>query len=666
MIEPVAWTMAERAAWKPPERLGAVEWNERYRVLGPDQTDAVGPFRFDRSPHTRGVVTLMQRARELGIEELWIEKGAQSGLSEAVRCFIAWTADQNPLPIMAILPTEQKGREIIAERILPMFEGCEPLKSLQTEYARDLQKSFIRLANGFVLFLGWSGSPTSLASHPVAVIVADETDKFENTNTREADPLSLARQRLKKFAGRQLLIAISTPTLPDGTIHTGRERCPIQIRYFVPCPHCGEFQTPVYDRLKIPPAQLNETRHQHASRIEVSKAIGYECQGCGVTIEQAHQRAMIGRGVWAAPEAAELPEFADMAKRAKDGIVFDGWPPGRKVGLHLSDLSVPWVEWWRTAAAGIEAGDDPLKLQDFRNSRLGEPHKPATSITLPDVFSAKSQASVIRPGTVPPWATVLLATADVQKDYFVWVVRAWGPRMRSCRVAHGQAGTFDELRRLTIDSSFEVIGENRIMQPLRLAIDTGGTRTHDVYAFILSNPIRVLGMRGSNRALPRHIQVSRGNFTPAPGQPVFSGDLFIHDIDTTHYKDRLAGMIGGKIQLSKGGEVVEIDQWELNADDDADYNRQMCSESRVQIRKGNRMVWVWEPITSGAANHYWDCENYQVALTEVVRLGEVTSDAAPKREAQPPTGPIAAPKPMQVARPSWIPAARGPRRRYGG
>lgn len=662
------WTPSERAAWKPPERLGVITWNERFRTLGNDQSDAVGPFRFSRSPHTRGIVRLMQDARRLGIEEIFGEKCAQSGLSEAVRCYLAWLADQNPLPVMLILPTEQKGREIIAERIIPMFEGCEPLKSLQTEYARDMQKSFIRLANGFVLFLGWSGSPTSLASHPVAVIVADECDKFEIPSGREANPLSLARQRLKKFGGRQLLIAISTPTLPEGEVHSGREQCPIQLRYYVPCPHCGEFQRLVYDRLKIPPAELNETRQQHATRLEVSRNVGYECRACRVVIEQSHQRAMIGRGVWAAVEAAELPEFPDMVARSEDGIVYEGWPPGRKVGLHLSDLSVPWVEWWRTASAGVEAGDDPIKLQDFRNSRLGEPHKPATSVTMPDVFAAKSLSAVIRPGTVPPWATVLLATADVQKDYFVWVVRAWGPRMRSCRVAHGTAATFDELRRLTIDSSFEVIGENRTMQPFRLAIDTSGTRTHDVYAFILANPIRVLGMRGSNRALPRHIQTSRGNFTPAPGQPTFGGDLWVHDIDTTYYKDRLASMVSGKIQTSRQGEVIEIDQWELNADDDPEYNKQMSSESRVQRRKGNRMVWQWEPVTSGAANHYWDCENYQVALTEIVRLEEVTSEAAPQRAA--PAGPapaaITPPKPLQVSRPNWMPAARGARRGYGG
>ena len=369
---------------------------------------------------------------------------------------------------------------------------------------------------------------------------------------------------------------------------------------------------------------------------------------------------MLSRGVWATEHAAGQPGFDTLAGEA-DGIVFDGWPAGRKVGVRINDLSVYWIEWWRTAEAGILAGAEPVRLMDFYNSRLGEPFKHTVVTTPVGTFSAKALASPIRPGTVPPWATLLLATADTQKDHFYYIIRAWGPRLRSCRVVHGTAATFDELRRLTLDSVFEVAGgEGRTMQPFRLGIDTGGTRTNDVYAFILTDPIRILGMRGANRILHRHIQTSRGNYRPAPDQPRFGGDLWITDIDTNYYKDKLASMIGGKLQVESEGEVIDIDQWELNADDDDAYNRQMSSEHRVQIRKGNRTIEAWEPITSGAANHWWDCETYQVSLTDVVRLGESTSEPTQKR--------AAAPVPAaSLPRPEWMPR-RGlppPRRGFG-
>jgi hypothetical protein len=59
----------------------------------------------------------------------------------------------------------------------------------------------------------------------------------------------------------------------------------------------------------------------------------------------------------------------------------------------------------------------------------------------------------------------------------------------------------------------------------------------------------------------------------------------------------------------------------LNAQSDPDYNRQMASEHKVLTRSSNnRQAEVWMPVSSGAANHYWDCEVMQFALADFDRV----------------------------------------------
>lgn len=663
------WTAAERRAWKPPDRLGVVAWAERYRVLGPDQTAAPGPMRFDRAPHTRGIATLLECARRLGIEAAWVQKSGQVAASETVRSFIGWLADQRPSPVMLILPSEQKGREVIAHRLVPMFESCEPLRALHTDDARDISKSLISLTNGFALYLAWSGSPTSLASHPIGVIFADECDKFDASVSREADPLSLAMHRLKTYAGEQLFVGLSTPTVDDGPIVENRKACPVQLEYFCPCPHCGEYQTIDWGRMKIPEAQPGETKTAHANRVAVEQVITLECRGCAKPIHDgAERRAMQAAGVWATVQAVDQRDFPQWAAEARTtGIVFHSWPRGRKVGLQIGDQSVLWVDWWRLAEEWIRSDGNPEARQDFYNSRLGLPNRVAVKTQAPERFAEKSKGAKLLDGWVPEWATSLLATADTQSDHFYYVIRAWGPRLRSARVAHGVAADFEELRRLTLDSVFDVLGNGGgHMQPEILGIDVGGTRTQDVYQFALEDP-RVMCMRGANRRIERGIATSRANYRPPAGTTDFANlpDLWVTDIDTNKYKDRLASMIAGKTQTLVRGEVVEEEQWALNQLDDDEYNRQMASEHRVKVRVNGRMVDVWQPVADGAANHYWDCEVYEVALTDVVRIGE-----QPERVESPSASRATAPRdeyrPRSTVpnylRPRGLPGPRGGRR----
>ncbi len=82
------------------------------------------------------------------------------------------------------------------------------------------QKEF----NGGRLLIVSAGSPTSLASHPARLIIADEVDRFPMAIRKEGDPIGLLRARQTTFARRKMVL-MSSPTQGSGASrHRGAVR----------------------------------------------------------------------------------------------------------------------------------------------------------------------------------------------------------------------------------------------------------------------------------------------------------------------------------------------------------------------------------------------------------------------------------------------------------
>ena len=66
--------------------------------------------------------------------------------------------------------------------------------------------------DGMYLTLAGSNSPSSLASKAIRFLFLDEVDKYPGASKKEADPISLARERTKTFHNKKIFLT-STPTL---------------------------------------------------------------------------------------------------------------------------------------------------------------------------------------------------------------------------------------------------------------------------------------------------------------------------------------------------------------------------------------------------------------------------------------------------------------------
>ena len=235
-------------------------------------------------------------------------------------------------------------------------------------------------------------------------------------------------------------------------------------------------------------------------------------------------------------------------------------------------------------------------------------------------------------GVVPNWAARLLATADVhgEKKGLYVVIRAWaaGPALRSRRIWHGIVGDFKALRSVVFGASFRF--EDRALGSLAvegLGIDRR-YRTEEVDEFCRRDSIRCKALLGLGTPQVRWAVPRENLYTPPGHKRPYNA--FYHTFDANRTGDWLAAAIRGEIDLvdEQTGEVSDVEQWELNNRNDEMYNRQMSAECKILIKRGGKLIEVWDN-PEHRANHYLDCERMQRVLAFMFRIEDL--DGRPRK-----------------------------------
>ncbi len=631
-IPDVGWLPAEREALCPPRKIKPADWAEKYRYLSPSQTSRPGKWRNKAAPH---LVGLMNLCAVKVIAELNVQKCSQAGASEGFRNVLGWWADTQVDPALLNLPDKEKGKQIIGLRVQTLFEETPRLRRLLSGRSRDTKLDQIVLNNGFMLHLGYSGSGSSLKSHPARLVKNDEVDEFQIRVGQETDPIHGGKKRQRTF-DNPLMLNLSTPG-KRAVICRLVEGSHILILWKVYCPHCGALQALEFARLRWEtPPEFGKDRLGLAAWLIGSKAFWYECAECEGRIEEdKHKRKMLQGGVWATEEDQIIVDAA--------GNVTDDLPPGNSVGAKFNAIGVLWAKWGDIIDEFLKAlhaqeNGDIQPMFEFKTQTLGEEFIDEKKKVEANTFAVKcmtretEDGRTLIPGEaglVPGWAVKLLMTVDTQKNHFWVVMRAWGYGMRSRRIWHGRVETFEELTDL-LNSSWRYEGEKwAAIGPELMAIDAGGgnrkagvdgfetTRTEEVYQYALGNPGQIKPFIGASERQGMNYSWKTRDYTPVDRRREKYEVGFFY-VDVHWAKDLLAGWIEGEMPDvdRETGEVLSVERWELNDANDATYNRQMASERAVLDPATG--VTVWQRHHS--ENHYWDCEAYQVALAHIARV----------------------------------------------
>ncbi len=353
------------AAVAPRRTLTVSQWADDHRVLSGKQAGERGRWRTARNPILREIMDCLSASSR--VTDIWVMKSSQVGVTEATVNFLGYTFDHAPAPVMVLMPTLDSRDAWKTQKLNPLLQETPVIRDLLGgQRSRDAanSKDMIDFPGG-VLFLAGGNSPNSYAQRSVRYLIMDDLDRFPGEVGEEGDPVALAKGRTKAFARAKRLF-ISTPTVKGESLIERGWNDSDQRRYFVPCPHCGEYQALEWGG--------KECAHgiKWAGDGENISA-WYVCIKCSREIHEHHKPALLAAGRWIAayPERKQRgyhisaiyasiglgPSWADLAQDWKHAI--------KSTSTHRTFINTHLGEVWEEKGEQVDPYSLLARLENY-------------------------------------------------------------------------------------------------------------------------------------------------------------------------------------------------------------------------------------------------------------------------------------------------------------
>ena len=573
------------AYFVPHRRDHVDEWAEANRVLPRETSSEPGPFRLDRTPYA------LQIYRDLSYdsacEDVVLMCATQLVKSEAGLNWIGWAIDQDPGPMLIVQATIDNGKRYSRQRVGPMIQNSPALREKVHEgRSRDAANTtMMKEFPGGMLIITGANSAAGLASMPARLIHFDEVDDYPDDVDGQGEPMAIARARQDTFRRRKRLIS-SSPKRPKGQSRIAKAFAEGTRFYFhVPCPHCGEHQRLVWERLQ---------------RLE-SGAAAYACGHCGGLIFEHQKPELLAGGEWIAEN-----------------------PASRVRSYHLSSLYSPvgWLSWgslldeYLVATQALERGDD-VPMKTFVTTRLAEPYEEQTAKVESDALRARAEDYPLR--LVPREGLTLVAGVDQQDRRFEATVYAFGEGEESWVVDYmvisgdlAQPEVWEKLDAYLQTRFRHASGQSLPIEAT--VIDTQGHFTHEVYNFCRGRK-RIFAIRGGNRpGLPIKGRSSLVDVNWR-GKVIRAGAR-VWEVGVDRAKDLLHNRLS--IDAPGPGYV------HLSKHLPPEFFTGLASEERVRRKMAHGERYAWVKKQGVLRNEPWDCSVYAIFGAQALDLHRYT------------------------------------------
>lgn len=555
----------------PPPILKVSEWADEFRRLSSESSAEPGQWRTERTPYMKEVMDAISNDET---ETIVVQSSAQVGKSELLLNIIGYHVHQDPAPTMLVQPTLDIAEAFSKDRLAPMIRDTPALSERILNKSRDggntlLYKSF---PGGHVTLSG-ANSPSSLASRPIRIVLADEIDRYPISAGDEGDPVELVTKRTTTFFNRKRIL-VSTPTIKGASRIEEFYEDSSKEQWCLPCPSCAELQPFAWPQIKF----------EYDNATKKCTTVAHACKHCGTLHSEMEWKD--GTGQWIA--------------RAKNREVR---------GFHLNELASPWKRWAKIVEEfkAAERGG-PEKLKVWINTSLGETwEERGTGVETDEILKRREQYD----GDVPENVLLLTCGVDVQDNRLEYEIVGWGPEAESWGVRYGvimgdpgKSYVWRMLNTQVINNTFKRVDGQRL-QVMTTCVDSGGHFTKEVYTYCRSQEARrVWAIKGKG-----------GSGMPFIMRPKKRNDagtwLFFVGVDVG--KDTLMSRLSVKF-YGPGYCHFPIDP-------DTGYGEEyfpgLTSEHRVSRRVLGRTVYHWEKKLSGGRNEPLDCRNYAMAALEI-------------------------------------------------
>lgn len=511
------------------------------------------------------------------IEEIIVWTSSQVGKTTIIENVVGYYIDQDPAPILVVQPILDVARTFSKDRLSPMLRDTPCLQNkISDGNSRDPDNTvFHKVFKGGHVTMAGANSSASLGNRPIRIALQDEIDRYPASVGTEGDPCGLATKRTTAFWNRKIG-KFSTGTIKGRSrIESAYEASDMR-KFYVPCPHCGEFQILKWKQLKWP----KDEKGKH-----IPEDAWYECGYCYREITDVDKPQMLREGEW-------------RAERQTKGIA----------GFWLNELYSPWVSFGNMAVRFIQAKKGgPEVLQVFINTALAETWEEGeTTVDDNTLVGRREQYGP----EVPAGAVLLTAGVDIQVDRIEVRVDAhavgnecWGLEHK---ILYG-----DPVRKQVWDDLDEYLmrlwkHEFGIYLPVSgVAIDTGYLN-HQVYAFVKPRQTRrvhgylqrVFAIKGANEPMKPFLnRPSKNNIAKI--------NLFNIGVNTA--KDTLHA----RLRITEPGPGYVHHNYSF----DEEYFKQLTNEVR-KIKKGVR---IWE-AKAGAKVEGLDLAVYSMAALGLLNI----------------------------------------------
>lgn len=571
------------------ERLALDLWADKNRVLSPESSAEPGEWKTSRVPYARGI---MQAVSDPAIETVVIKSSSQVSKTEIGLNMLGSYAEQDPCPVLVVVPNLDEAKHFSKMRLAPMFRDSPALAGMLRE-TRGKQAKASGQSNevlvktfpgGHVTIVG-SNSASGLASKPIRVVYIDELDRFEPGAGKEGDQVMLAKRRQATFWNRKMLIT-STPGVKGiSRIDTWYEASD-QRKFYLPCPRCNEPQVLLWDNFRW---------DRDSDRKPVYESAHFVCQFCKARIEEEDKLSMLDAGDWRAAK-----------------------PTGKIAGFWLWAAYSPWVTWPELCQEWYAAkGQGPEQLKTYVNTMRGESWEEEGDA--PEWLPLMERASTTPEWTIPDGVHFLTAGVDVQGDRVEVSVWGWGEGEQAYLIGHQIIeGDFDEQE---TQNKLDAFLQEQWAQPsrgrrigLRIACQDSGARTQAVYNFARSRRGFVYAIKGASTltapriARPKLQDVNwKGNVIE---KGVFLWMLGTHTLKSTLYN---------RMKLKKPGPKYVNFPWGLTDE----YYKQLTAERLVNRYHNGQLKQEWHKLRK---NETLDCFVYAYAAALILGIERIPWD----------------------------------------
>lgn len=593
----------ELAVRSPQDRKTFLEWLETEYFLSPKVHGLSTKWSSEYGPFW---VDIIRALDDTTTREVWVYAPAQSGKSTIMTGWMGYTIDVDPVPMGLVMPRDTDAAERVECNIIPMFEMNPRLLSHVGGKIRNINIGKMTMFDNMAFYLLFATSAAAMASKAICRLGFDEAGKYPARVGKEADPISLGRDRTETFKGRSKIFGATTPVhkgdLSDREWIKG-DRC----EWFMRCVHCDGYHKNAWSNVVLDKnadgSLLDPEEYSKGGRAR------YVCPKCGAMYSESDRWSSVCGGKWV-PDGGDPSDEAP--SRSVRSFRITGWI------LHPAIQTIDYLAArWSAAMEALHRGDRG-PLQAFINSRAAEVWEPKES--QPAESKLEPHIGGYDQGIIPVGARILTAAIDVQIDHVWLAVIAWGYQFEGWlidarRIETGNTEYVEnfELARPYISKRWDMAEDPDTVMRVTLAGIDSGYRTDQVntvcrqWADLPVCPVKGWPEDRISGRLYRPVKLADG--------------LIRYDLNADKFKDSIYRQLF--VAEAPGPGFLH-----LYNGIPPEYLKHLVSEHQVPRSKGSREFLTWVKRDDHWPNHLWDLFVYNRFLAEIAGVPAIQNPDA--------------------------------------